>query len=55
MIKRKIPALARLCWIAAVVFLSASCSKGDDVEAVRKLIDKGVVLGEKHDIGELMK
>jgi len=53
--KRKIPAPARLCWIAAVVLLSASCSKGDDVEAVGKLIDKGVVLGEKHDIGKLME
>ena len=41
--------------IALVLVSSLSCSKGDDFEAIRKLIDKGVALGEKHDMGELMK
>ena len=42
-------------FIAAGLILSLACGKGDDVQAIRKLIDKGAALGEKHDIGGLMK
>jgi hypothetical protein len=42
------------CLITMLLVSSLSCGKGDDFEAVRKLVDKGVALGEKHDIGELM-
>jgi len=31
------------------------CGKGDDVQAVRKMIARSAALGEKHDIGGLMK
>jgi hypothetical protein len=41
--------------IAAALILPLSCGKGDDVQAIRELIDKGAALGEKHDIGGLMK
>lgn len=55
MVRRKSATLPGICRIAALLFLALSCSKGDDAEAIRKLIGKGVALGEKHDIGELMK
>jgi len=41
--------------IIAALLLHLSCGKGDNVQAIRELIDKGAVLGEKHDIGGLMK
>jgi hypothetical protein len=53
--RRKLQILSKIFWIAGLLFLGVSCSKGDDAEAIRKLIDKGVALGEKHDIEELMK
>jgi hypothetical protein len=41
--------------LAAVLILPLACGKGDDVQAIRELVDKGAALGEKHDIGGLMK
>jgi len=40
--------------IAAFLILLLACGKGDDVQAIRELIDKGAALGEKHDIAGLM-
>jgi hypothetical protein len=55
LIRRILKALATPWFVAVFLLLPFSCSKGDDFEAIHKLIDKGVALGEKHDIGELMK
>lgn len=44
----------RLPWTAVALFIALACSKGDDFQAISKLIDKARELGEKHDIGELM-
>lgn len=55
MARRILKISPRLCLIAVLLCLPLSCSKGDDFEAIRKLIDKGAALGEKHDIGGLMK
>ena len=41
--------------VAAVLILLLGCGKGDDAQAIRELVDKGAGLGEKHDIGGLMK
>ena len=47
--------LFKVGWVAALLFLLFGCGKGDDVQAIRELVDKGAGLGEKHDIGGLMK
>jgi hypothetical protein len=52
--KRPQTAIA-FCLAALVLATVPSCSKGDDTEAIRKLIDKAGALVEKHDIGDLMK
>lgn len=46
--------LIKAGFIAAFLILSLACSKGDDVQAIRELIDKGAALGEKHDMAGLM-
>ena len=55
MVRKKRENTITLFVIALVLVSFLSCSTGDDADAIRKLIDKGVALAEKHDISELMK
>jgi hypothetical protein len=55
LVRKKRENTITLFLIALVLVSFLSCSTGDDADAIRKLIDKGVALAEKHDISELMK
>jgi hypothetical protein len=47
--------LFKVGWMALLLTSLLACGKEDDVRAIRKLVDKGAALGEKHDISGLMK
>jgi len=47
--------LIKACLVAAFMMALLGCGQGDDVQAIRELVDKGAALGEKHDIGGLVE
>lgn len=51
--KKPKTAIPILCALASLIALG--CGKTDDTTAIRRLIDKGTQLAEKHELGDLMR